>query len=269
MRFLYRYYSKSDFALDTIKNRRLHFSSPKCVGDPFDCRPRFSFYACRNESYEDWKSYLSILAKGESPNISDDEAFKKAEKKIEEGILNDTEWLREQDKELMEAVEESNDIRICCFSKTARSQMMWDKYADEHKGIALQFKTSYLYDVNTSTFRGYDVDYYQGRIKLKQYVESIRKALEGDDITFSRFFNCSKTIDWSGEKEVRFFSFTEYMDYPEEALGGILLGNRCGPHCEDLLYDALRSWRSMPKIFREDTSPTLIKVHFRCVNKSL
>ena len=93
MRFLYKYYSNFNFVLDTIINKRLYFSSPNDFNDPFDCRPKFSLIRCKNDNIEDWRDFLSILAKEEYPGISDDESLEHAEAALIKGLHHDNEWL--------------------------------------------------------------------------------------------------------------------------------------------------------------------------------
>ena len=267
MRFLYRYYGNFDFLLDTIINKRLYFSYPKDFNDPFDCHPKFSLVRCKNDNIVDWKEYLSILAKEENPDISDFEAMKHAEAAINKGLYKDREWLFKSDQYASEVLDEAiKNIRICCFTRNPRNQMMWAHYADNHKGIALQFRSSYMFDVNSGTFRGFAVDYYSNHISLKRYLEAIKQTLNGDDLAFSRFMYCLKSIEWEQEEEIRFFSNHTYMAYPEKMLTGILLGSNCPQYREDLVHKVLTSWNDKPKIYKEDVDHSSIKIYFKLVN---
>ena len=267
MRFLYRYYSNFDFVLDTVINKRLYFSCPKDFNDPFDCRPKFSLIRCKNDNIEDWKEYLSILAKEEYPEISDVEAMKHAEAALKKGLHQDKEWLSKSDQYVSEALdEELKNIRICCFTRTPRNQMMWAHYADNHKGIVLQFRSYYMFDVGSGTFKGSDVDYYSKHISLKRYVEAEQETLHGDDLAFSRFMYCSKSIEWAQEEEIRFFSNDTYMPYPEKMLTGILLGSNCPPYRKDLIHKVLSNWNDKPKLYKEDDTQSFIKNYFKLVN---
>jgi len=268
MRFLYRYYSCFDFVLDTIINKRIYFPSPNDFNDPFDCCPKFSLLRCKKDNEKDWKSYLFFLAKDQYPGISDDEALKHAEAAIQKGLHRDKEWLFESDKSISKALNEKRkDVRICSFSKSPRNQMMWAHYANNHQGIVLQFSSVYMFDAVSGTFRGFDVDYYSKPITLRCYVESIENSLKGDNLAFVRLIYCSKSYEWTHEEEVRFFSKNIYMPYPEEMLKGILLGSECPSHWEDMIYKAVSTWRSKPKIFKEDAQRSSIKIYFRLVNR--
>jgi hypothetical protein len=267
MLFLYKYYSSFDFVLDTIINKRLYFSCPNDFNDPFDCRPKFSLIRCKNYDIKDWKDYLSILAKEEYPGISDVKSLKHADAALKKGLHQDKNWLVKSDKSVSQVLnEELNVFRICCFTRTPRNQMMWAHYANNHKGIVLQFRSSYMLDVKSGTFKGFSVDYYSKHISLKRYVDSMKEALQGDDLAFSRFMYCSKSIEWAQEEEIRFFSNDTYMRYPEKMLTGILLGSNCPSHLEDLVHKVLSSWINKPKIYKEDVSKSSIKMYFKLVN---
>jgi len=251
------------FVLDAIANRKLHFSPPSNFKDPFDCRPKFSLLFCKKDPEEDWKRFFFLLAKFQYGGISDDEARKHADAAILRGKHRNKRWLREADEEIIKVLAECvTPPRICCFSKSPRNPMMWAHYANNHKGIVLQFKTSYMLDDGAS-YRGFEVDYYRQPIPLKRYVESMEDSLRCDPLAFARLIYCSKSHEWASEEEVRFFSQKTYATYPEAMLTGILFGGECPRHWQDLTYKLLSMWVSKPRIFKEDGSVSSVKLCFR------
>lgn len=267
MLFYYKYYGNFEFLLDTLINKRLYFSCPNNFNDPFDCRPKFSLELCKNEDIGDWKEYFSILAKEENPGISDVEAMAHAETAINKGLHRNKEWLIKSDQDASEVLdEEIKDVRICCVTRTPRNQMMWAHYADNHKGIVLQFGSSFMFDIVSETFKGFDVDYYSKHIPLKRYLTAIHETLNGDDHAFSRFMFCSKSIEWKQEEEIRFFSNNTYVSYPEEMVTGILFGSDCPSYRIDMVAKVLSSWNEKPKLYKEDESQKLIKIYFKLIN---
>ncbi|MGD0235358.1 MAG: DUF2971 domain-containing protein [Syntrophorhabdales bacterium] len=263
MSFLYRYYGRQEFVLDAIAHKRLYFSPPSDFKDPFDCRPKFSLHFCKNNPEEDWKRYFFILAKSQYRDMPDGEAQKHAGAAILSGKHRDGGWLREADQEIKKALTgQVTPLRICCFSKSPRNPMMWAHYANNHKGIVLQFKASKMLDHESGAYRGFNVEYYCRPISLRHYVEAMEGSLEGDPLAFARLTYCSKSQEWAGEEEVRFFSQSTYVSYPEEMLTGILLGSECPTHWQDIVYTLLSTWNSKPKVFREDGSISSIKLCF-------
>jgi len=267
-RFLYRYYSNYDFIVDTITNKRIYFSSPKDFNDPFDCRPKFSLHNCKKDEEKYWELFLFYLAKEQYHGITDEEALKHASAAIEKKLHKNNDWLLECEKQLSIAINESiKDLRICCFSKSPRNPMMWTHYANNHKGMVLQFRSSYMADYSSGEFRAFDVDYYSRPFSLKKYVESMEHSLKGDLMAFAQLVYCSKSYEWSNEQEVRFFSRKEYVTYPDNMLTGILFGSECPFLWKNLIHQSISSWKTKPRIFREESNQTSIKF-FSLVNKN-
>jgi hypothetical protein len=264
MRFLYRYYSHLEFVLDVIANKRFYFTPPDDFNDPFDCQPKFSLHFCKNEPEEDWKRYFFLLAKHQYKGIQDSEAQKHADAAILQGKHRDNAWLREADIGIKKALtEQVIPPRICCFSKSPRNPMMWAHYANNHKGIVLQFKASDMLDHKSGAYKGFDVEYYCRPIFLRRYVETMEDTLKGDPSAFARLIYCSKSQEWAGEEEVRFFSQNMHVPYPEEMLTGILFGSECPAHWQDITYALLAMWDSKPRVFKEDGSISSVRLCFR------
>jgi hypothetical protein len=262
-RFLYRYYSNFEYVLDTIINRRIYFPSPEELNDPFDCHLKFSLLHCKKDPEADWKLYFFYLAKSQYNGISDEEACKHADAAINKKLHKNNDWLLKADQSIKDSIDESlKDFRICSFSKSPRNQMMWAHYADNHKGMVLQFRASHFRD------RGFDIDYYKQPIPLKKYVDAFKNTLEGDETAYARLIWCSKSDEWSGEKEVRLFSKNKYNEYPEEMLSGILIGSECSSLRIDLLRKSISSLKKKPKIFKEAPErSSLIKRYFSLLAK--
>lgn len=140
--------------------------------------------------------------------------------------------------------------------------MMWAHYADNHRGVVLQFKKSYMLD-NDASYRGFDVEYYRQHIHLKRYVEAMEETMRGDDAVFARLNYCSKSYEWASEEEVRIFSQKTYLNYPETMLSGILFGSKCSVHWQEHIHSALDKWTSKPLFFKEDSSISSIKLCFK------
>jgi|GEM_PF-1811635 len=261
MTFLYQYHKRLDYALDTIANKRLYFCAPSDFNDPFDCRPKFSLLFHRNEPEDVWRRYFFLLVKYQYPDISDEEACKQADVALLKGKHRNKQWLREADEGNRKALKDTF-LRICCFSKSPRNAMMWAHYADNHKGVVLQFKESYMYD-NGASYGGFNVEYYRRPIPLKRYVKAMEETERGDITAFARLIYCSKSYEWQTEEEVRFFSQKRYVPYSETMLTGILFGSESTVHWQDHIYTALSKWASKPIFFKEDGSISSTKLCFK------
>jgi hypothetical protein len=267
MRFLYRYYGNLDYVLDTIANKRLYFSSPTNFEDPFDCRPKFTLFSCKREPDSIWEKYFRLLAKERYPSISDVDAGEHAKAAVAKGSHRDKCWLRETDEAMRNSlIAHVSNERICCFSRSPRNSMMWAHYADNHRGLVLQFKATEMTDPRGS-YKGFDVEYYSHSIPLSRYVEAMASTANGDDVAFSRLMLCSKSCEWRPEEEVRFFSRAAYVPYPETMLTGILFGSECSVHWKAHVYQALSEWSSKPSMFDEDSVASSIKLCFKRARK--
>lgn len=138
--------------------------------------------------------------------------------------------------------------------------MMWAHYADNHKGMALQFRVTGKYEDSQS---GFEVQYYPNHISLKRYVDAMEEVLTGDPGAFARLIYLSKSEEWKSEDEVRFFSENEYVDYDETMLAGILFGAECSTQCLDRTRALLSTWVSQPTLFQEDSSVSSVRLYFR------
>lgn len=266
MRFLYRYYSNLEHVIDTIANKRLYFSPPSDFNDPYDCRPKFSLRSCKNNPDEVWNRYFFILAKIKKPKITDDEAQKHADAEISKKSHKNHVWLREADEALAECGPLAN---ICCFSKSPRNAMMWAHYANEHKGVVLQFNAADMLDQQSGEYKGFDVEYYPQPITLTRYVEAMEDNLKDDTLALARLLYCSKSQEWAGEEEVRFFSqCNKLVPYREDMLTGILFGSRCPASWQETINTLLSTWNSKPKFFKEDGSVNSLKLCFRSAQQS-
>ena len=261
---LYKYYKNFEYALDAVANRRIYFPTVDKLNDPFDCRPKFSLLSCKNESEEDWRAYFFILAKkGSEENITDEEADLHADGAIKKQKHKDLCWLYKADQSVKnnhKSFLEDNHLRICSFSQSSRNQMLWAHYADNHKGVVLQFRKSILKG------KAFAVEYYDGRITLKRYVDAINRTWKDDDdvLAHGRLVFGSKSDEWKGEDEIRCFNQNKYLKFEEEMLAGILVGNECLPHRLEIFQKAISAWNRKPKIFKEDSqSSSLIKMNFR------
>lgn len=140
--------------------------------------------------------------------------------------------------------------------------MMWAHYADNHKGVVLQFRKSYMVD-NEESYKGFDVEYYGKPIPLERYVKAMEETEAGDETAFARLIFCTKSDEWKSEEEVRFFSREKFRTYPEEMLTGIILGSECPAHWQGHIFDAVSEWNTRPAFFQEDSSISSTKLCFR------
>jgi hypothetical protein len=251
MKFLYRYYGNIDYAFDVVKNKRLYFSLPSEFNDPYDCLPKFSLLSCKNDGVEAWIEFLKDLELYENPGIGKEELEQKVSNTLNGLNHPSISWLKgyEQERKLMLKTF-LNRIRICCFAKSPRNQMLWAHYAKNHAGLVFQFRKKFMADGVTGESKEFPVSYYKKPITLKQYNHIFRAGIK-NPLEYARFQYCSKSQEWAGEDEIRFFSHNVYVPFKEEMLSGVIFGAKTPQHVIEVIQCQMRDWNKKPKFFIE------------------
>jgi len=107
----------------------------------------------------------------------------KANNEIEEKLLN--EFLYKPAKRSM---------RICCFSESIESMLMWTHYANEHKGFALEYGSN---DKASIALQLWPVFYREKLFDISKYLKKVRSNL------IPLLPALHKAMDWKYEKEWR------------------------------------------------------------------
>lgn len=252
--FLYRYYAKEDYILDVLKNKRLYHCLPSEFNDPFDCRPLISIKHSRCDNNTTWHKLLyyfaKMYAKMHDPDTPQIELMKQANAAFAKGLHRNQTWLSEIDESLKTV---GSLVRVCCFAKSPRNMMMWAHYSNNHRGLAFQFRRSFLHDAASGEFRGQEVVYTPGALGVQDYVDCLERGLDhGDILAMARIIYSTKTIHWEREEEVRFFSEKSrpYLSFSESALCGIVFGSQCEENLIRHVLDALAGWQLRPRLFK-------------------
>lgn len=221
---LYKYRKFDVAALEMITDHGLYFANPRHFNDPLDCE-------------------LSIQADVGPRKLSD-------LLKVLFGAERELEWNREVafaihyaeevgdikvpgeardylSRQLADAIgseirKEFDQRGVLSFSATWESVLMWSHYADEHRGICLEFDTRELPHDNLRPVR------YDGHRSVKGSDIHAWK-INGDKTAASRAFDAhfySKAPDWQYEEEWRDIGDTP-GECGEYRITGIYFGFRC------------------------------------------
>lgn len=196
----------TNYALDCVKNEKLWMSSPKQFNDPFDC--------VVNVDYEHEASVISqtilelfvgnIGANEILQSELGKEAVKKAYNVLQMGMT-----------ELDRRMEQG--IFVSCFSEydNVRSLRMWAHYANNHKGICVEYNFK---DVNNACTFGCIPIIYTNEYSLQQNYagDAVRRIL---DLVYT------KALEWQYEKEWRLSAILE------EANQSGYKTDFCSPQC--------------------------------------
>lgn len=139
-----------------------------------------------------------------------------------------------------------SDYKICSFSNNINSMLMWSHYADEHKGILVEYWFGGEFP------DGFGID------KVTYSDEFIRNR-ERDLYVFNQYL-LTKNSDWSYENEVRIFSCKsnkvnyENYTYPNvdrekinAKICSITLGYKFPSHKKDLVCKIINSMNQIRK----------------------
>jgi hypothetical protein len=234
--------------------------------DPFDCLPKFSLLACKNDGVDKWCELLKLVELYGNPAISEYALSEKIKNTLNGFTHPNIEWLKGYEEEREIAISKLlQGIRICCFTKSPRNQMLWAHYAKNHSGIVFQFRTKFMADGDTGEAKMFPVKYYDKPISLVKYIE-IFKAGQKDPLEYAKFQYCSKSVEWSGEDEVRMFSKNMYVVFKEPMLSGIIFGSKTP---KDKIYDfveLIKDWNLKPALFVEKENHAKHKQIFKKIN---
>lgn len=177
---LYKYYADNERNIETVFNNKMWYSAPSCFNDPYDCDFSIDEPATIN-------SLLSSIARDNNMKRGSS-AWKKAyiaAKKEFPSFINTINSMK-------------SSMGVACLSENSDNVLMWSHYANNHKGMCVEYN---LMDFNrVLSFTPIPVIYSDERNVLKRLrVNSIEQDIMS-------FFNKSlvyKEKSWNYENEWR------------------------------------------------------------------
>lgn len=234
----------------------MYFSLQSEFNDPFDCRPKFSLLACKNDGVENWTELLKQTELYANPTINENALNEKVKNTLKGKSHPSIDWLKDYEYEREIEIDRLlSGIRICCFTKSPRNQMLWAHYAKNHFGVVFQFRTKFMADGDTREAKMFPVTYYEKPIRLSEYIE-IFKAGQNDPLEYARFQYCTKSQEWSGEDEVRLFSKNKYVPFQERMLTGVIFGSKTPKDVISDFKKLIQKWSLKPNLFVESEKHT-------------
>jgi hypothetical protein len=130
--------------------------------------------------------------------------------------------------------------KIGCYSLTSEDTLMWTHYADEHKGIAIEFDLTRPPFNKTSTIKILEVDYSDEKVPydFPQSNEDFEKTLHA--------ISKRKKLCWSYEREVRILvaigSLREnrFLVLDASSIVSVTYGLRCPEELRKNVIEALK-----------------------------
>lgn len=211
-KYLYKFEKLNVQTLRNLKNAQIYFNTPASFNDPFDCSVlEASVTLGDNEVVELFKRYLKAGNKIVDFEIN---SIKDIPQQYIDQIheASDKNLIDQQDKFL-------NKTGCTCFSEVNDNILLWSHYTDGHKGICLEFDTSFPLFAKVK------------EVKYSQRFPSIDpiKMLFGSNNEISEEWLkplCTKYECWSYEKEWRLLHKEPNVEYgyPVEALKSVYFG---------------------------------------------
>lgn len=202
--YVYKFQKLDEYTIRNMRNNSLYFNSPISYNDPFDCSLDIDIDLLRSEMQQ-----VIINSIDSSKNSEQLSNMQK--------LLNDESHMNR----ITSNAFYSNFLyinSICCFSLEKKNILMWAHYADNHKGICLEFDTK----EDPSLFSQGDYVRY-----VSEYPKLTLENNNQDFIARSLLF--TKSDHWSYEKEYRIRQlFTEDEANRRYVLGLESTGKKLG-----------------------------------------
>ncbi|AQT95942.1 DUF2971 domain-containing protein [Pseudomonas azotoformans] len=216
---LYKYQTKTEYSLASLKKGTVWLSSPTSFNDPFDCAINLD----RKKIKESLAHAVDEITKG--ANVSEEAMLGFKTVKPADEIAYDQ--LRESLKEVMQS------IGVLCLSEVPDEILMWSHYANYHKGFCIEYalgENSILKEM----------------AKPVRYTEifpslSLVNLPSGAKDNFLEICIYTKAIQWRYEKEWRVIMDEGGKLFKAPApISAIIFGARM-PHNDKIeIYEALK-----------------------------
>ncbi len=225
-KYLYKYRRFSEFTLKELTDQEVYYSKPSALNDPLECKPVFN-NDLRLDQLE--KLTFEVLKLSVDPTTS--------RKRIGEYRYSASQWgpwddgkegQRDYEDNLMRVIEADvlasiGDIGVLSLADKWNSMLMWSHYANEHRGICLEFETTShkcadLQKVEYNSPRAINLsEIYRWRVTHKSDIAAFVKQ----KVIFT------KADTWSYEGEWRTTSAPPGAFAAPLMLKGIYFGARC------------------------------------------
>lgn len=115
---LWKFKPINKYLIESLVNRSLYFAKPDTLNDPFDCNIDLK----------------KVLTRAELSATGD-------RKKFLHSLLNDAQFFENWKTTF-------NNIGVCSFSRVNADILLWSHYADEHRGVCLEYEFRESYFLN-------------------------------------------------------------------------------------------------------------------------
>lgn len=202
---LYAYRRINEYWRKTVFEGCVHMGYASDFNDPFDCLPTVDF---SKDSTDIAKAYREFC-KSKNPQ------YKKAKQEIDSSV-----------NDLIENIQKN--ALIACFTETYKSMLMWSYYAENHKGICIEYDTK-----KDDVFKSITLPVIY---EEKRYNALRQLATQNRNIIINS--HLYKAACWKHENEWRILCSADNGVYPENnifmkrAISGVYLGAKINADIE-------------------------------------
>jgi hypothetical protein len=226
---LYHYEKlNADYLSTTLRDQKIHCSNPANLNDPWDCRPWLD-----SRSLQDPEVLQKVVAWFHRPAKQPlrPDLKQRWEARLRNDPKEQAKFMDGQSKAIQRMVSKR---RIYCLTPDPDSTLMWSHYAENHRGICLEFGVD-----NPLFIRALQVLY------REQYPLWIPHEFEAQQERTVEMI-LTKAEDWGYEKEFRLISVPnapvsntlrvqdDYFSLPSGALKSVIAGCQAD-------YDAVKA----------------------------
>lgn len=136
VRHLYHYQPfKEEYLANTLERGVVRFADPSSINDPWDCKPVFSLPETSVER-EAVVEFMIAASEKHTPDVDPAERALNAQ-----AFRDDPQSLRRAIEAAAPemAAQIARRYRIYCLTTNPASTLMWAYYADDHRGVCLEF----------------------------------------------------------------------------------------------------------------------------------
>jgi hypothetical protein len=229
-----------------LRDARLLLSPPAAFNDPFELSPKYVRIEPLTDEWgaemlgEHFDEYYERIGRfhGRSKEEERKYCFTNMDKIVEELRAKSPENANNIKEDFLQ--HSSNIWTLGCFSKTARSVLMWSHYAKKHTGMVIGFDTNHkpfnmpgFLDLIHVKYRKERPIFIHGR-SMETFEKSLRRVVG------------TKSKDWSYEREVRVLvprsalDEGKYMDLIAPSVVCVIYASNCPPLFRMQAYHFLR-----------------------------
>lgn len=256
---------KRNYTIESLSKNQLYFSDPTEFNDPFDCKVYFDDKGTK-EQWIQWHI---------NNKFSREEAIDRINKyfEAEDDLIYprvNKEFHTQVRRSLHGDLKKKGLKRVCCFSGTCRSILMWSHYANSHQGICLRFRyeedtvdgSKYLSLFTDQVVKAVSVDrdkeccspFYKTNITRPcnmfskvDYQDEIPPVNIFDSFIIEKIEKCFQTKfrEWTYEDEYRVLLPESVLEnglikYDKEDLEGVIFGLKINNKNAKLVYETIK-----------------------------